>query len=80
MGITSRLTSSFCHPGQETSNTENKTAVGEIGAVCIRPGMRDPPETVRFYFPNSWKDEACNHAGNNQIFKRLGQRAPRFEV
>lgn len=47
MGITSRLTSSFCHPGQETSNIKNKTAVGEIGAVCVPTGMRDPPDTVR---------------------------------
>ena len=34
MGITSRLTSSFCRPGQETSDITNKTAVGEIEAVC----------------------------------------------
>lgn len=33
MGITSRLTSSFCRPGQETIDITNRTAVGEIGAV-----------------------------------------------
>lgn len=30
MGITSRLTSSFCRPGQENSNITNRTAVGEM--------------------------------------------------